>query len=133
MVIRIDDVTKIEDNRKRIRKEVYTKLYDQCSSKIKQASEYGRKEIVMTVPPFLMGYPMFDRGAAARYIARQFTLGGFTVHLFGEYDVYVSWTVPKKKHERERERERETETEIEVDLPNLMNLKKMANKYRARA
>ncbi len=128
-MIRINDVVKIEDNRKRIRKEIYTKIYEQFSSRIKQASEYGRKEILATVPMFLLGYPMFDRDVAVQYITRQFIRGGFTVHVLGGYDLYISWDIPKKKREREREPE-EASAEAEVDLPNLMNLKKMANKYR---
>ena len=77
----------------------------------------------MTVPLFLIGYPVFDRGAAARYIARQFELGGFTVQLVTEFDIYVSWNMSKKRKERE-------DSVDDTDFPNLMNLKKMANKYR---
>jgi len=67
---------------------------------------------------------VFDRNAAAKYIARQFVLGGFTVKRVSDYDIYVSWFVPKKKREK-KEREEE-----DGDFPNLMNLKKMANQYR---
>jgi hypothetical protein len=38
--------------------------------------------------------------------------------------VYVSWVVSKKKREVK---------EDDVDLPNLLNLKKMANQYRRSA
>ena len=103
------------------------KIYEQFSSKIKQSVEYGHKQIFLTVPSFLLGYPVFDRNAAAKYIARQFVLGGFTVKRVSDYDIYVSWFVPKKKKEK-REHE-----EDEGDFPNLMNLKKMANQYRRSA
>jgi len=123
-MISIDDVTKIDDKRKQMRKEIYTKIYEQFSSKIKQSVEYGHKQIFLTVPSFLLGYPVFDRNAAAKYIARQFILGGFTKKRVSDYDIYVSWFVPKKKKEK-KEREEE-----DGDFPNLMNLKKMANQYR---
>jgi len=125
-MISIDDVTKIDEKRKQIRKEIYTKIYEQFSSKIKQSVELGHKQLFMTVPPFLIGYPVFDRSAAARYIARQFVLGGFTVKLVSDHDIYVSWLIPKKKKEKR-------ESEEDGDFPNLMNLKKMANKYRRSA
>jgi len=80
----------------------------------------------LTVPSFLVGYPTFDRGQAARYVARQFKLGGFTVQLINEVEIYVSWYVEKKKKERPEHKEKEEEE----DFPTLMNLKKMANKYR---
>jgi len=126
-MISIDDVTKIDVKRKQLRKEIYIKIYEQFSSKIKQSVEYGHKQIFLTVPSFLLGYPVFDRNAAAKYIARQFTLGGFTVKQVSDYDIYVSWFVPKKKKEREEHEEEDG------DFPNLMNLKKMANQYRRSA
>ena len=89
-MLSINDVIKIDDKRKQIRKEIYRKIYDQFSSKIKQSVELGHKQLFMTVPSFLIGYPAFDRSAAARYVARQFTLGGFTVQLVGDYDIYVT-------------------------------------------
>ena len=77
----------------------------------------------MTVPTFVIGYPTFDRGAAAKYIARQLKLGGFDVRLISEYDMYVSWILPKKTKQKE-------ERPDDMEFPDLMNLKKMANKYR---
>lgn len=125
-MININDIIEIDDKKKKIKKEIYRKIYDQFSSKIKQCVELGHKQVFLTVPVILIGYPVFDRSAAARYIARQFELGGFISQLVGDHDVYVSWNVQKKK------REQEYEEEEDVDFPNLMNLKKMANKYRGR-
>src|SRR6056300_708248 len=125
-MISIDDVTKIDEKRKQIRKEIYTKIYEQFSSKIKQSVELGHKQLFLSVPSFLIGYPVFDRSAAARYIARQFVLGGFTVKLVSDHDIYVSWIIPKKKKVK-------IEQDEEADFPNLMNLKKIANKYRGSA
>jgi len=122
-MLSINDVTKIDEKRKQIKKEIYKKIYEQFSGKIKQSVELGHKQIFLTVPTFLLGYPVFDRRLAAKYIARQFQLGGFTVKLLSDFDIYVSWVVPKKKKEK-------VEYEEETDLPNLLNLKKMANQYR---
>jgi hypothetical protein len=122
-MLSINDVTKIDEKRKQIRKEIYKKIYDQFSSKIKQAVELGHKQIFLTVPAFLIGYPVFDRRLASKYVARQFELGGFTVRLLSDQDMYISWVVPKKSKVKREEEE-------EGDFPNLMNLKKMANQYR---
>jgi hypothetical protein len=125
-MLSINDVTKIDDKRKQMRKEIYIKIYEQFSTKIKQSVELGHKQIFLTIPTFLLGYPVFDRRLAAKYVSRQFKLGGFIVSLLSDYDIYVSWLVPNKKKER-------TEDEDEADLPNLLNLKKMANQYRRSA
>lgn len=122
-MISIEDVLKIDEKKKQIRKEIYMKIYEQFSAKIKQSVELGHKQLFMTIPYFLIGYPVFDRAAAAKYIARQFTLGGFQVQLVSEFDIYVNWTTPKKKKEKKGATD-------DGDFPNLMNLKKMANQYR---
>jgi hypothetical protein len=122
-MISINDVTKIDEKRKQIRKEIYTRVYEQFSRKIKQSVELGHKQVFLTVPTFVIGYPTFDRGAAARYVARQFKLGGFDVRLVGDYDMYVSWVIPKKI-------KRKVEEPDETEFPDLMNLKKMADRYR---
>ena len=125
-MISINDVTKIDEKRKQIRKEIYTRIYEQFSSKIRQSVEYGHKQIFLTVPSYVLGYPSFDRCAAARYLVRQLMLGGFTVRQISDYDLYVSWIISKKKRERKNE-------ESYQDFPNLMNLKKMANQYKRNA
>ena len=122
-MISINDVTKIDEKRKQIRKEIYTRVYEQFSRKIKQSVELGHKQVFLTVPTFVIGYPTFDRGAAARYVARQFKLGGFDVRLVGDYDMYVSWVIPKKIKQKVEEPD-------ETEFPDLMNLKKMADRYR---
>jgi hypothetical protein len=122
-MLSINDVTKIDDKRKQMRKDIYKKIYEQFSSKIKQAVELGHKQLFLTVPAFLIGYPVFDRRIAAKYVARQFELGGFTVRLVSDHDLYICWIVPKKSKIKKEEVE-------ECDFPNLMNLKKMANQYR---
>lgn len=122
-MISINDVTKIDEKRKQIRKEIYTRVYEQFSRKIKQSVELRHKQVFLTVPTFVIGYPTFDRGAAARYVARQFKLGGFDVRLVGDYDMYVSWVIPKKVKQKVEEHD-------ETEFPDLMNLKKMADRYR---
>ncbi len=127
-MISINDVTKIDKKRKEIRKEIYTRIYEQFSRKIKQCVEFGQKQVFLVIPVFVVGYPTFDRHLAAIYIVRQFQLGGFTVQLIGDYEIYISWMIPRK--EKQIEKEKDTE---ETDFPNLMNLKKIASKYRRSA
>jgi hypothetical protein len=122
-MISINEVTKIDEKRKQIKKEIYTRIYEQFSRKIRQCVELGHKQVFLTVPSFVVGYPTFDRGAAARYIMRQLKLGGFDVRLVSDYDMYVSWIIPKKVKEKVAEPD-------ETEFPDLMNLKKMADKYR---
>lgn len=124
-MISIKDISKIDEKRKQIKKEIYKKIYEQFARKVKQSVELGNKQIFLTVPSFLVGYPVFDRSAAAQYLARQFKNGGFNVNIVGEYEIYINWVVEKPKKEKV-----EQEIAHEIEFPDLMNLKKIANKYR---
>jgi hypothetical protein len=122
-MINISDVTKIDAIRKQIRKEIYTKIYEQFSRRIKNAAQQYRKDIFLTIPAFVMGYPTFDRFAATKYIERQLVLAGFTVQMVSDYDLYVSWHTSKKESKNEVR-------QPEEEFPSLVNLKKVANRYR---
>ena len=124
-MLSINDVTKIDEKRKQIKKEIYKKIYEQFSRKIKKSVELGNKQIFLTIPAFLVGYPVFDRAVAAQYIARQFKNGGFNVSIVGEYEIYINWIIEKTKKDNPRQ-----DIVDESEFPDLMNLKKMANKYR---
>lgn len=125
-MLSISDVNKIDERRKQIRKEIYTRIYEQFVAKIKQSVELGCKQIFLQVPSFLVGYPSFDRQQAARYVSRQFLRGGFSVQLVSPTELYVAWYTPKKK----KELHEKIEVDDDTDFPNLMNLKKLANNYR---
>ncbi len=122
-MINISDVTKIDTIRKQIRKEIYTKIYEQFSRRIKNTAQQYRKDIFLTIPAFVMGYPTFDRFAATKYIERQLVLAGFTVQMVSDYDLYVSWHTSKKESKNEVR-------QPEEEFPSLVNLKKVANRYR---
>ena len=123
-MINIKDIAKIESKRKEVKKEIYTKIFEQFSRKIKQTVELGQKQLFLSVPSFLMGYPTFDRTKAKLYLIRQLERSGFKVTSTGDYELYVTWyTTCKTKPQEEEEEELD-------EFPTLMNLKKAANKYR---
>ena len=47
-MISINDVTKIDERRKQIKKETYKRIYEQFSRKIKQSVELGHKQVHLT-------------------------------------------------------------------------------------
>ena len=126
-MITIDEISKIADKRKRLKKETYVKLYEQISKKIRQSVELGNKYVFVQIPSFVMGYPHFDRRKATDYLIRQFKISGFMVQVIGEFEICISWRPTKKNKSKE---ENNQEDESYEDFPTLVNLKKAANKYR---
>lgn len=124
-MINIKDISELEKKRKRIKKETYVKIYEQCSRKIKQAIELKQKQAFLKIPSYVVGYPTFDVEQATFYIKRQFELGGLDATVVEKNELYVSWHKASKNEKKEKA----VETELD-DLPSLINLKKAANKYK---
>lgn len=133
MPISINEIHKIEDNRKKIKKETYKKIYDQVSKKIKNAVELGQKNVFVRIPTFILGLPSYDVEKACIYVQRQFINGGFYVCKTSEIDLYISWCKEKnKKSKSQSQSQHEMDTDMIDDpsLPSLVNLKKLASRYK---
>ena len=124
-MINVRDIVKIENKRKEIKKETYKKIYEQFSRKIRQTVEFGQRQVFLTVPGFLIGFPTFDRDKAVEYLKRQLERAEFSVTQTSSYEFHVTWG-----HTKVKEKAPEEEDASFDDLPNLVNLKKAANKYR---
>jgi hypothetical protein len=128
MALTIQEIQRLDEKRSKIKKEIYTRIYDDCCRKIRSAASLGETQVFLKLPTFLFGYPTFDIVKASKYTKRQLEHGGFSVVVISvPNEIYVSWKQPKSKS---------TSTTVvvpqeeDVTLPNLMNLKKLANKLR---
>ena len=128
-MLRVNDVVKVDYERKRIRKEIYQRIYEQFCRKIKTSTEMGYKCAMLTVPSVVFGYPTFDRQVAAHYLCRQFMNGGFEARMADAYTIYVSWNI-QKRSKKYAPKQKEPEQEEDFEMPTLMNLKKAAAKYK---
>jgi len=122
-MINVSEIVNIESNRKKNKKELYKKIYEQFSRKIRYTVEHGGKGVMLRVPSVVFGFPTFDRSHACAYLRRQLELSGFNVQTFSAIDLYITWSSPRKAKPVEVPSD-------DTDLPSFINLKKMANKYR---
>jgi hypothetical protein len=123
-MINARDIAKIENKRREIKKETFTKIYEQFSRKIRHHVELGQKQVFLNVPAFVMGFPVFNQEEATKYLKRQLERADFDVTSTGNFEFLVTWGTAKPS------REAEPDLEPQGDLPSLMNLRKAANKYR---
>lgn len=119
------DMAQMEKTRRNVKKETYKAILDQFSRKIRSSYELGHREAVLTVPPFVVGFPKYELAPALKYLVRQVQLLGYQVHLVGPLSFRVTWVQPQKAKDN-------FETvEGPVDLlPGLVNLQKAAQKIR---
>jgi len=133
-MVTVDELRVIENNRNKIKKEIYTKIYNQFSRKIKHMAELSQKQTFLKVPVVVVGYPTYNTRSAGVYLKRQLELGGFKVNLISDSELHVSWEKEKtKKKAREKEKQKQTTEFVDDEfesLPTLMNLKKAASKYK---
>lgn len=114
-----------------MKKELYKKIYEQFERKIRQQVEMGRdKFVILQVPVYVLGFPKFDREAAARYLSRQLTRGGFDVQLAGDITLFVSWLPKKKKKAPPPPQKPQVVDDLPLEFPTLMNLRKAASAYK---
>jgi len=122
-MLSVQDLAKMEKVRQDIKKEIYKSILGQFSRKIKARFDLGDKSTVLTVPPFVVGFPRYDLPTAVRYIGRQLGRLGYKVTMVTPTSYEVSWDKMKPAEEVET-------IEPEFEFPSLMNLKKTADRYK---
>ena len=122
-MLSVQDLAKMEKVRQDIKKEIYKSILGQFSRKIKARFDLGDKSTVLTVPPFVVGFPRYDLPIAVRYMGRQLVRLGYKVTMVTPTSYEVSWDKVKPAEEVET-------IEPEFEFPSLMNLKKTADRYK---
>jgi hypothetical protein len=123
MALAAKDVAAMEKARANVKKETYRAMLDQFSRKIRTSYELGRKEAVLSIPPFVIGYPKYDLAKAVVYMSRQLIRLGYVVELVGPLDLKVKWEKPIELDTGE-------DSEPIDILPGLVNLQKTAQRLR---
>jgi hypothetical protein len=115
-----------EKKRDLAKKEYYRALLEQFCRKIRVSSELGHKDAILTVPPFVVGFPRYDLPVTVGYMCRQLQRLGYIVNLVGPLDIRVQWTRAASLDSEMKKEELDPGTY----LPSLVNLKKTAEKLR---
>ena len=131
-MINVKDIRKIEEAKTRVRKETYKKIYEQFCRKIQNTVALGQKQVMLQVPPVLLGFPIYNIDSASVYLKRQLELSGFNTVLVSSGILYVSWLPEPKKAPVSQAVESSPTSLFDDTLPSLINLKKAANRARMR-
>ena len=120
MAISAKQISLSEKKRSEAKKEYYKCLLEQFCRKIKNSSELRHKHSILTVPAFMVGFPKYDLTQTVIYMCRQLQRLGYRVDMVGPLDIKVHWT-----------KQVEQELDFVPELPNLVNLQKLAQKVRS--
>lgn len=114
-----------EKKRGSVKKEYYKALLEQFCRKIRSSADLGHPHAILTVPPFVIGYPKYDLATTVVYMTRQLSRLGYKVSLVGPLDLKVEWKLARLEQEVDAE-----VTDPGTFLPSLVNLQKTAQKLR---
>lgn len=129
-MMNIRKIQEIEEARRKVRKEIYKKIFDQFGRKIQVSVDAYQKQVFLEVPTFLIGYPSFDVTKASAYLKRQLINSGFRVESMSQTVFNVSWYTEKEKKEKELPvYDPAPPSFADESLPSLINLKKAAKRY----
>ena len=126
-MISVKDIQKIESEKRRVRKETYSEILKQFDKKIRYAVEVGDRQVFLSTPQMIFGFPMYDVDSATAYLARQLRNLGYIVRQIDASNMYVTWDVKS----RDAGGHCEQVPEEIAELPALINLKKVASKIRS--
>jgi hypothetical protein len=129
-MIRADDVIKLEKIRSDTKKQLYTAIHLDFCKKIKAAAAMNNRQVFLTTPVFMFGYPSYDVKKATVYIRRQLELSGFNAIVISDNQIHVSWGSSKPTPV---EKEPLTHSESLETFPTFVNLRKVASKIKNRA
>lgn len=127
----MDKITKIQETRKQMKRDIYRTIYDQFFRKIVAAVENSQSQVFLVVPIFVVGYPLFDRVKAGVYLKRQLDRTGKfgNVMQVGEYELYVNLVATSTPRTVSKNKQ-PSAAYSDYEFPTLVNLKKTANKLR---
>lgn len=129
-MISASEIAQQEQARRNLRKETYKTILEQFSKKIKAASFRRETHAVLTVPPFVIGFPMYPFDEALAYLRRQMVLSGYSVRQGLEPGQFiVTWQNAKPKSTPTAP---PPQTDNDEFFSSLANLQKTAQQIRSK-
>jgi hypothetical protein len=129
-LVSASDISGIHQAKKDIRKETYKKILEQFSKKIKHHAHLNQTSATLIVPVIVLGFPTFDRTVAATYLERQLRNGGYITRRLDSVTTFVQWGTAQQRQTAKNKQAEETTQSAFGELGGLVNLRKVANKYR---
>ena len=117
------DITRMQAKKRNLKKDLYKTILEGFSKKIRVAADNGQIQAFLTVPTFVVGFPVFDPIPATVYLMRQLERLGYTVTRYDTTQIYVSWSTATT-------RDPVVVQEELPPLPVFANLRKVADNIR---
>lgn len=91
-MVKAEDLVKEQQDRDKIRKQIYKKVYKNIETKIVQSSKINLYNCWYQVPEFMINYPLYNINECAEYIIKKLKKNGFTYNLLQNNIILISWS-----------------------------------------
>jgi hypothetical protein len=92
----VQSLQKTQRDKQRRQQEIYKKFLETCHNRITLRNSLGYTSMHYQVPPFVIGYSIYNHEHAIKYVEKELLKGGFRVERYG-VDLYIDWTRHKRK------------------------------------
>ena len=96
-MLTVDELQRQREARARVNHETYKGLFNQVSDRVRSRAQNRGTSLVWTVPPFVMGRPLYNPSHAARYVAEKLRRGGFAVEEIDGPALCISWSWSRQR------------------------------------
>lgn len=87
----VRDIQKMNKAKTDVKKETYKAILKKFSNTIRHAYTSGSTNVILRIPPIVMGFPMYDIGQATWYLKRQLDILGYRTFVPFNGTIHVSW------------------------------------------
>lgn len=99
MATTVQSLQKSQREKQKRQQEVYKRFLDICHNRITLRNSMGYTSMNYQVPPFVIGYSIYNHEHAIKYVKTHLKKGGFHVEQFG-MELYIDWKPSRCKQKK---------------------------------
>lgn len=113
----LEDIVKIQEERRDREKRLFEDLYMRASTKIKQYVTGGSQACIYTVPNFIFGYPLIDVPKATEFLLARLNHEGFIAFQVEKTadKIYISWELSELERRKMIKRKKEQQSKVSIE------------------
>jgi hypothetical protein len=98
----INQLIKNQEKKKGYKEELFKKILKQAHRRIEFCSNAGDNFAIFTIPIYIPGYPLFDKGECCYYLIRELQQNGFETTGYSDQYLFISWGHAIEKYNQEK-------------------------------
>jgi hypothetical protein len=90
-MVKVDDLIKDQEERKKKRNKIYKKIYRLTEKKIIESNKYNSSQCLFEIPYFILNGPIYSVNDCKNYIIKRLTNNGFKITDIDQNKILINW------------------------------------------